>query len=485
MVGQRIGIYRLLRPLGEGGMGAVYEAVDDKTSHHVAIKILHPEYARQPEFVKRFFNEARAVSKISHPGLVHISETGKTLDGVAFLVMEYLQGETLSARLARSGRRLPETAVLPLLRQLALAVAAAHAHGIVHRDLKPSNVMLVADPTVPGGERVKLLDFGIAKIDRQDTTSAVRTRTGAVMGTALYISPEQCLGAAQVDGKADVYSFGIIFFEMLAGSPPFIAELDLALLNMHISKPAPSVLDVAPHVSKPVAKLIKSLLSKSPDERPEMQEVAAELQRLSELTGQLSGGSAGSPRSTATILSSRLSRRTLTLLRQSRTGMISAAALMLSLACGLYWLMLVRRTSNKNMQTEAQRPALQQIPEKVQKPQEKHFCHLTTIPAGAIVYSSSNSNPLGLTPWRGEVQNLNNRIYLILRKKGYRDRRISFDCTQNSQREEVLDPESTIPPAKVKSDSKAAAGSNERSRVKSKQLTERDVNHYDSRRIID
>jgi len=159
-----IGSYRVVRSIGEGGMGTVYEAVHEAIERRVAIKVLHREYASNPEFIARFFNEARAVNRVEHTGLVQVSDYGQQPDGTAYIVMEYLKGESLAQRIERCGRKLPAAEVIHLNLQIADALAAAHAKDIVHRDLKPENVMLVPDPHMPGGERTKLLDFGIAKV---------------------------------------------------------------------------------------------------------------------------------------------------------------------------------------------------------------------------------------------------------------------------------------------------------------------------------
>mgnify|MGYP002140519901 CR=1 FL=1 len=172
--------------LGKGGMGTVFEAVHEAIERRVAIKILHPEYARTSEFAARFFNEARAVNKIDHPGLVQVNDYGQTPDGTAYIVMEYLRGETLGARLKRTNGVIPLTESLRMLRQVASALAAAHGKGIVHRDLKPDNIMLVPDPETPGGERSKLLDFGIAKVVEEARSG----NTGAI-GSPFWMAPEQ------------------------------------------------------------------------------------------------------------------------------------------------------------------------------------------------------------------------------------------------------------------------------------------------------
>ena len=275
MIGTRVGAYAIVRELGVGGMGTVYEALHIQLGRKVALKVLKPEVASSPEMLTRFFNEARAVNHVDHPGLVQISDFGSLPDGSPYLVMELLRGETLAARLAARGR-LAEPATLTIIGQLASILAAAHEKGIVHRDVKPSNVMLVPDPAVTSGERVKLLDFGVAKIANSAIANGVpMTQKGLPMGTPLYMSPEQCVGATDIDGKADVYALGVILFELLVGHTPFDAENALALLNMHVRKPPPSLRELVPTVTLTTAQLLDSLLSKEARARPSAAQVQA------------------------------------------------------------------------------------------------------------------------------------------------------------------------------------------------------------------
>ncbi|MFO0577260.1 MAG: serine/threonine-protein kinase [Polyangia bacterium] len=188
MIGQYIGGYRILRVLGEGGMGVVYEGVREDIGGSAAIKVLRSEYALQPELAARFFNEARAANLVNHPGIVKVFDYGQLPSGVAFLAMEFLEGESLYKRLQREAR-LSEAESLRLGRQIASALAAAHEKQVVHRDLKPENVFIVPDAEAAGGERAKILDFGIAKLTAMQQ-GPVRTNTNMLMGTPIYMSPE-------------------------------------------------------------------------------------------------------------------------------------------------------------------------------------------------------------------------------------------------------------------------------------------------------
>jgi tRNA A-37 threonylcarbamoyl transferase component Bud32 len=291
--GQQIGPYRLVRRLGAGGMGEVFEAVHERIARQVAIKFLHAELTTSPEIAGRFLNEARAVNIVRHPGLVQISDFGQLPDGTAYIVMEYLAGESLAELLKRKGGKLTEQEVLYLGHQIAGALAAAHQKHIVHRDLKPANAMLVQDPSFPGGQRVKLLDFGIAKLGRENQSpvdNEVKTKSGVFMGSPIYMSPEQCTGAANVSPQSDVYSFGVMLYHMLAGEPPFAGDSAATVFGMHLFQPAPLLLDKLPQLSPKLAALIERMLRKPPHERPTMAEVVRALQSLLRAR-QVEGGS--------------------------------------------------------------------------------------------------------------------------------------------------------------------------------------------------
>jgi serine/threonine protein kinase len=259
-----IGQYRVTGVIGRGGMGAVYAAEHALLGRPAAVKVLLPELSQKQDVVQRFFNEARAATAIRHPSIVEIYDFGWTADGAAFIVMEFLEGETLARRSERT--RLRWQAAFAIVRQIAGALAAAHAKGIVHRDLKPENVFLVPDPEVPGGERIKLLDFGIAKLAGDSSTTAHVTRTGAVMGTPTYMAPEQCRGVA-VDHRADLYALGCVLFQLCSGRPPFLGEGTGDVLAAHIHVPAPTLASLNIKVPSAVEHLVQRLLAKSPEQR--------------------------------------------------------------------------------------------------------------------------------------------------------------------------------------------------------------------------
>ncbi|HNN92896.1 MAG TPA: serine/threonine-protein kinase [Pseudomonadota bacterium] len=299
---QSIGPYRVIRLLGEGGMGMVYEAIRDDIGARAAVKVLRPEFARNADAASRFFNEARAANMIQHAGVVRIFDYGQLPSGEAYLAMEYLEGESLRARLDREVR-LSEVDAMRLARQVASALASAHAKNIVHRDLKPENIMLVADAEAPGGERVKVLDFGIAKLDSM-AGGSVRTRTNTVMGTPTYMAPEQCRGIKTIGDRADVYALGVLLFEMLSGRPPFIAEAPGDMIGMHMFQPPPMLDTRLPHCDPSLSRLLHTMLLKDPATRPSMNDVAQTLKALGNLSSEVmpmrilaeqDGGGTGSP----------------------------------------------------------------------------------------------------------------------------------------------------------------------------------------------
>ncbi len=311
MEGSVIGNYRVVRKLTEGGMGTVYEAVHDRLGKRAALKTLHPEFARRPEFVQRLIDEARAVSLVDHPGLVEVFDCGLDENSTAYILMEYLNGETLGQRLkALHGRgRMDLSVTLRIGRQIASALAATHEKGIIHRDLKPDNVMLVADPEAPGGERAKLLDFGIAKLraelnESEDTRHV--TMAGTLMGTPTYMSPEQCRGSGQVDDRTDVYSLGVLLYLLIGGRPPFVADGPGEVMLMHMTQQPPPLSSYAPETPLELVTLVHQMLQKERSDRPSMAEVSGRLLQLCEAldwggtTGayaKLSGGPASLPAS--------------------------------------------------------------------------------------------------------------------------------------------------------------------------------------------
>ncbi len=264
-----LGAYRVVKKLGEGGMGAVYLAEHTLIGRRAAVKVLQPAMSANQDIVQRFFNEARAATAIADPGIVQIFDFGYHTDGSAYIVMEFLEGEALDSRLKRLGRLAPDDA-LRIVRQVASSLAAAHRAGIVHRDLKPENIFLVPDREVASGERAKILDFGIAKLTGNASLggdSKLKTATAAIMGTPMYMSPEQCRGAGHVDARSDQYSLGCVLFHLLTGRMPFDGEGVGEIIAHHMMSTPPPPSTLAPGLSPALDALVLRLLAKRPEER--------------------------------------------------------------------------------------------------------------------------------------------------------------------------------------------------------------------------
>jgi serine/threonine protein kinase len=266
-VGQLFGNYRMVRLLGEGGFGEVYLVENPLIQRRAAVKVLHTALAQDVELVRRFLNEARAASAIRHPNIIDVLDAGGMPDGAPYILMEFLEGESLQKRLADRGRlALPQ--VLDIATQVGSALAAAHAANIVHRDLKPENLFLVPDKNAPTGEKVKILDFGIAKIKQGSRSGeTVKTQTGIIMGSPAYMSPEQCKDSADVDLRSDVYSFATILYEMLAGRTPHVAETGTEMLVMHLTATPPSLHELVAEVPANVEAAIMRGLACARDDR--------------------------------------------------------------------------------------------------------------------------------------------------------------------------------------------------------------------------
>jgi tRNA A-37 threonylcarbamoyl transferase component Bud32 len=264
VIGETIGSYTILSQLGAGAMGEVYLAEHRHLKRKAAVKLLAREIVGRPDLLERFFLEARATSAIDHPGIVQVFDCEVDATGRPYIVMEYLDGETLAATLSRRGA-LPAATAARLGRGMAEALEAAHAKGIVHRDLKPENVFVQAHPP----DSVKLVDFGIAKLAGDFRAGQVhQTRNGAMMGTPLYMSPEQCRDSGKIDFRTDLYSLGCVMFEMLTGHPPFTNDALGDLVVAHMTEQPKEASAVNPSVPKALSELTGELLRKDPAQRP-------------------------------------------------------------------------------------------------------------------------------------------------------------------------------------------------------------------------
>jgi serine/threonine protein kinase len=263
------GRYRVVELIGEGGMGKVYLAEHIEIGKRVALKVLHPSYSRMPDLVERFRREARAASKIGHPNIVDVTDSGATADGSVYFVMEYLEGVELGSVIEREGA-LDVARALRISGQICRALSAAHREGIIHRDLKPENIFLI----VRGGEAdvVKVLDFGIAKTTEAEAARERRlTSPGMAMGTPEYMAPEQAAGRP-ADARTDVYSLGAIMYEMMTGLPPYTGDNFMEILTKKATMDPPPPISIRPELPQPVSDLVLAAMSRNPDARPQSME---------------------------------------------------------------------------------------------------------------------------------------------------------------------------------------------------------------------
>lgn len=265
--------YLIEELLGQGGMSAVYKATDPNLKRVVAIKMIHSHLSSEPDFVQRFEEEASAVAQLRHPGIIQVFDFNKQGDDY-YMVMEFVPGETFQQhlqRLSEEGRQLPIEKIVEYMASICDAVEYAHRRGMIHRDIKPANVMLSVN------DQAILTDFGIAKI----VGSQRHTATGAVVGTALYMSPEQ-IRSERVDHRTDIYSLGVMLFEMISGRPPFQADSALTLMMMHISNPVPDPKKLNPRVPDELVAVVNKALAKNPNNRYQSAaEMAAALRQIS------------------------------------------------------------------------------------------------------------------------------------------------------------------------------------------------------------
>ena len=286
LVDSFVGKYKVTREIGRGGFGVVYEVIQQSIGHRAAAKLLSPALASDPKhqkYIERFIDEARAVNLINHPGVLKIFDLGELPDKTMYILMEYLEGESLQARIDNyqvDGKRLSARKIFQLASQLAGALAQAHDRGVIHRDLKPENVFLIPDPDVEGKERCKLLDFGLARfLDSPER----RTTAGMTLGTPTYMSPEQCMGLDTIDGRTDVYSLGVLLYQLLAGVAPFVGDMGHVMRSHCTALPAP-LSPRAPHISNKVADFVMSLLHKDAAQRMQMRQVEQTIAGLLDLS---------------------------------------------------------------------------------------------------------------------------------------------------------------------------------------------------------
>jgi eukaryotic-like serine/threonine-protein kinase len=263
-VGEKKGVssllhYRLMRKLGEGGMGAVYLAEDTQAARKVAVKVLPRHFSSTPDLLKRFRREAETATRLRHPNVVGAFASGEDA-GFHFYVMEYCEGETLDRVLKRGGDPLPVFKAVEIVAQAARGLRAAHELGFVHRDVKPSNIILT-----PQGQ-AKVLDLGLTK-SFEDSAESLKTQSGAILGTPHYIAPEQARGSKAIDGRADIYALGATFYHLLSGDPPYTGLTGVEVIYKHVHEPLPDLRARRADLPPGVEAIIKRMLSKAPEDR--------------------------------------------------------------------------------------------------------------------------------------------------------------------------------------------------------------------------
>ncbi|MFG3227662.1 serine/threonine-protein kinase [Kitasatospora sp. NPDC048194] len=261
LVGRKVAGYRLESEIGRGGMAVVYRAKDLRLGRTVAVKLLAPELARNEVFRRRFMHESEAAAAIDHPHIIPVFEAGEH-EGILYLAMRYVEGGDLRTLMNRDGP-LPVERAARLALQIASALDAAHGRGLVHRDVKPGNVLVAAGTDSEHPEHLYLADFGLTK---KSLSLSGLTSVGQIVGTLDYAAPEQISGRA-LDGRCDQYGLGCVVFEMLAGTPPFRRESDLALLWAHLNEQPPVLREHRPDLSPAVEAVVARALAKTPDER--------------------------------------------------------------------------------------------------------------------------------------------------------------------------------------------------------------------------
>jgi eukaryotic-like serine/threonine-protein kinase len=445
--------YLVKKKLGEGGMGAVYLATHKLLEKQVALKVLHGEFARKPELVERFMQEAKSASRIRHENVIDISDFGVTPDGLVFFAMELLQGSDLHGVIGEAkaaGQLLPWARSRPIFLQIAAALIAAHGHGIIHRDLKPENIYLVEFLGQP--DFVKLLDFGIAKLTEVNEGDRKLTKTGMLFGTPEYMAPEQARGD-QADVRVDVYAMACILFQLVTGRVPFEAENFMGVLTMHLTEPPPpidgAVLD-AIGAPRGLAAIINKGLEKNRDQR---------WQNMTDFANALRILHGESPLSTATTRSGDRVSVSMPVLatkptsdgwrgavaipnttaavatkgRSKKLWMIGAATLIALSAGGI---VVATRTNSTPTPPVAPPSATPLPPPKdvaVQAPTPQLpftppaaipttvTVKISSEPAGAMIFANGGTEKLGKTPQTISSKGSATPRYYLLKLRGYKD----------------------------------------------------------------
>jgi serine/threonine-protein kinase len=525
LAGDQIGPYLVVRRLGAGGMGEVYLARHRHLGRDAAVKVLLPEISMNQTMVARFFTEARATAQLRHPNIVEIFDCDVLPNGRAYIVMEYLPGESLRTTLCRVKKLAPDyRSIAAFAGMVADALQAAHANGIVHRDLKPDNTFLTLVPNRRDALIVKVLDFGIAKLLSAKDTGQDSTRTGSLLGTPLYMSPEQCRGIPTIGHWADIYSLGCVIFEMVTGRPPFVSEAPGDLLMAHISEKAPLLSRFQPDVPPEIESLVAQMLAKDPALRQQsMGEVAGLIEdflgvRIAEFNTVLRRPAgfvdSSPPVATAILTPAHVPSTRLTPTppkredrsnrnfrtphsnagEQPRTPRAGAArtpsrfagtterrparnkwpvrlalvSLALALAGGASYLLtrsrseeLTRRQQEPLEKPEASKPTEAKSTARPELPAQVTV-QVSTTPRSAQVWFAGESAPRGATPWNLVVPKSGAQLDIVLKADGFVDKSLTIDANQDRDLNITLEPRKEAPDRR--SVRTGAAGKGERKR---------------------
>jgi len=487
VAGQSFGNFQVVRLLGEGGFGEVYEAENPFLQRRAAIKVLHTAMVQDAELVRRFLNEARAASAIRHPNIIDVFDAGVTPEGEPYILMEFLAGDSLQKVLLERGR-IPLRTVQEIARQAGSALSAAHSADIVHRDLKPENLFLIPDEGMPLGFRIKVLDFGIAKVKhRDDENSTLKTQAGLLMGSPAYMSPEQCRDSSDVDLRTDIYSLAIMVYEMLAGVPPFASKSATEMLVLQITADPPPLRQHVPDLPDYVEQAVMRALAKDRELRYGSVDyfVGALHGTYPALTAQGSADSSavgldgplgrsiytssgfGYQRTPAPVMVGNFASRvgltpgpvpvpspTITTLSHAR-GEASPAPLpsesdvgledvktkrwplllVLGVAAAAAALFFVFGPTGPVGSTRATSPATQKAPLPPSAPGEAIptvLVRIQSAPAGANVLDEKDQSVVGMTPLQKSYPQAKGTTGLILRLAGYKDHSIAVGLDENS-----------------------------------------------------
>jgi tRNA A-37 threonylcarbamoyl transferase component Bud32 len=438
--------YRVIRKLGEGGMGVVYLAEHVFIEKKVALKILSEDFARKAELVARFMQEAKAASKIGHEHIVDITDFGETVSGSVFFAMEFLDGMDLAGHI-RSGGAMPVDRARHILNQICRALGAAHSKGIIHRDLKPENIYLI---TREGrGDFVKVLDFGIAKMSALDESGSRLTRTGMIFGTPEYMSPEQARGD-KPDHRVDIYATGCILYEMLTGDVPFHAETFMGVLTKHMFEAPvpPSQRNPTAHIPPDVEAVVMKALAKDREQRfQSMQELALALEQCGGGGYDLGQAWVGEPSGMDSAAPFRLAggsqvvpavaASTQPPVARSRSGIVVAVLAALVVAIGVGGYFATRKPAPPPVVAVVAPPPPKVVeappvvvpPPVVAAKPTQYTMTIATQPKGAEVFNGAEI--LGTTPCDISLPAGTTLVELMLRKKGWKDQPLKIVPDRN------------------------------------------------------